>query len=98
MARIGPLSGFVAVLVLAGCATTAERDASRAEAEKARAAAIKVAQSFADYKKQASSEADRLNQELAASKGQLETTRTERDRTKAEIEELRKEMAASQRA
>jgi len=98
MAGIRAPSGFLAVLILAGCATTAEIEASKAEAEKARAAAIKVAQSFANYKKESAEEADKLKQELAASKTQLETARAERDRTAADAEALHKEMDQLQRA
>jgi len=88
---MGPLFGFVPILLLIGCASTAELEASKADAEKARAAAIKVAQSFATYKKEATSEADRLKQELAASRASVEAVRSERDRATADNEALRKE-------
>lgn len=91
MSALSLQSVFVAVLFLSACATTAERDASKAEAEKARAAAIKVAQSFATYKKEATDEADKLKQALAQSKAEMESARAERDRNAAEIEVLRKE-------
>jgi chemotaxis protein MotB len=82
---------------LAGCATTAELEANKAEAEKARAAAIKVAQSFANYKKEAVDQADKLKQELTTSKAELETARRERDGAAAALEALRKETERLQR-
>lgn len=88
---------LAAVMAAAGCATTDKKDETKAELEQARTAAIKVAQSFADYKKQAAEETEKLKQQAAASAAELEATRQEAQRLKqqaaAEIEELQRERA-----
>ena len=91
MPRMRPLSGIVPLLLFVGCASTAELEASKADAEKARAAAIKVAQSFATYKKEATTEAEKLKQDLAASQASVEAVRSERDRAAADNEALRRD-------
>lgn len=91
MKHIGFLSPLIVATLAAGCVTTATHEATKAESDKARSAAIKVAQSFADYKKETTKETQRLQQQAAASTAEAETFRQERDKAATELEAARSE-------
>jgi chemotaxis protein MotB len=91
MKRGGVLLPLLAAALVAGCVASGTHEATKAELEKARSAAVKVAQSFADYKKEAAEEAGRLKQQAAASSAEAETLRQERTKTMAELEAARSE-------
>ena len=91
MKKAGFLPLIIAAALAAGCVTTATHEATKAELGQARSAAIKVAQSFADYKKETAKEAERLQQQAAASAAEAATVRQERDKAATELEAARSE-------
>jgi chemotaxis protein MotB len=84
---------LLTAVCVGGCVASGTHEATKTELAQARAAAVKVAQSFADYKKEAAAEAERLKQQAAVSAEEAGRLKQDAAASAAEAEALRQERA-----
>jgi chemotaxis protein MotB len=91
MRQTGLLSALLGIVAASGCVSNSTHEETQAELTKARSAAIKVAKSFADYKKEATEEAEKLKRQVAASAAEVEAVRREQSKAAADLDAAKAE-------